>query len=251
MAAPSLLHGRADTGEPSYRDELVELVRIIVTAGIPVGVVVAGLGSRLVMFLLRVTSPDSVRGVTSDDGFTIGQVTLGGTYNLLVIGAAVGVIGAAAYIAVAPWLVGPTWFRRTTVGLTAGVVVGSLLVHADGVDFVVLTPRWLAIGLFVALPVVMGVALTIAVDRAAHPDAGALQGSRRLAVPLVLTLLFLPSLPVTLVVALIVAVLLPVRRALLGPLQESVIGRFVVRALFLIIPLGGSIALGQDLAALY
>ncbi|MFY9913587.1 MAG: hypothetical protein WAK18_02890 [Nocardioidaceae bacterium] len=251
MAAPSLLPGRAGAGEPSYRDELVELVRLIVTAGIPVGVVVAGLGSRLAMLLLRVTSPDSVRGVTSDDGFTIGQVTLGGTYNLFVIGAAVGVIGAAAYIAVAPWLVGPTWLRRTTVGLTAGVVVGSLLVHADGVDFVLLTPRWLAIGLFVALPVVMGVALAIALERAARPDAWAAQGSRRLVVPLVLTLVFLPSLPVTLVVALIVAVLLPVRRALLRPLQESAIGTFVVRALFLTVPLGGSIALGQDLTALY
>jgi len=251
MAAPNALPDPAGTAEPSYRDELVELVRIIVTAGIPVGVVVAGLGGRLAMFMLRVTSPDSVRGVTSDDGFTIGQVTLGGTYNLVVIGAAVGVIGAAAYIVVAPWLLGPTWLRRATVGLTAGVLVGSMLVHADGVDFVLIKPLWLAIALFVGLPVLMGIALTIVVDRAASGDSWAAQGSRRVAVPVVLTILVLPSALVTLVVAGVVAALLPVRRALQRPIQESAVGTLVVRALFMMVPVGGSIALAQDLVALY
>ena len=70
-------------------------LRVIIVAGIPVGVLVAGFGSRLVMLVLRVTSPDGVRGVTSDDGFTIGDVTLTGTYNLLLLGATVGIIGAA------------------------------------------------------------------------------------------------------------------------------------------------------------
>ncbi len=251
MVAPSVAQGRTGQVEPSYRDELIELVRIIVTAGIPVGVVVAGLGSRLAMFVLRLTSPDSVRGVTSDDGFTIGQVTVAGTYNLFVIGAAVGVIGAAAYLAVAPWLVGPLWFRRTTVGITAGVIVGSLLVHADGVDFVLLEPRWLAVALFVGLPVIMGVALAVAVDRAERPDSWAAQGARRLVVPVALTVLVLPSVPVTLAVILVVAALLPARRAFQRPIQESAIGTWVVRAVFLTLPVGGSIALGQDLAALY
>ena len=83
----------------------------MVVAGVPLGVLVAGLGGRLVMLVLRLTSPDAVQGIETDDGFVIGEVTLGGTYNLLVLGAAVGVIGAAAYIAVAPWLVGPSPVR--------------------------------------------------------------------------------------------------------------------------------------------
>ena len=93
-----------------------------------------------------------MRGVKSDDGFVIGQVTLAGTYNLLLLGAIVGIIGAAAYLMVAPWLIGPNWFRRLTTGLAAAAVVGSMLVHADGIDFTVLKPTWLAIGVFVALP---------------------------------------------------------------------------------------------------
>ena len=38
------------------------------------------------MLLLRFTSPERVRGAESDDGFRIGQVTLAGTDNLLLLG---------------------------------------------------------------------------------------------------------------------------------------------------------------------
>ncbi|HEY7626101.1 MAG TPA: hypothetical protein VH761_03495, partial [Ilumatobacteraceae bacterium] len=69
-------------------------MRVIVVGGVATGAVVVGLGSRLAMLILRLTSPHRVRGVTSDDGFVIGRVTLGGTYNLMQLGAAVGVIGA-------------------------------------------------------------------------------------------------------------------------------------------------------------
>src|SRR6476660_3821704 len=106
----AVVHGRGPGCEPSYPAELLETLRIVVVAGLSVGIVVIGLGSRLAMLLLRLTSPDSVIGVTSDDGFEIGRVTLAGTYNLLLIGATVGFIGAVAYVAVAPWLLGPTWF---------------------------------------------------------------------------------------------------------------------------------------------
>ena len=112
-----------------------ELLRIAVVAGVSVGILVIGLGSRLAMFVLRVTSPGYVVGMESDDGFEIGRITLSGSYQLLALGAAVGVIGALAYVAVAPWLIGPDWFRRVTVGLTAGALVGSLVIEPGGIDF--------------------------------------------------------------------------------------------------------------------
>ena len=105
------VHARQPGSAPKYGPELLELLRIVVVAGLSVGILVIGLGGRLAMLLLRLTSPDDVVGVTSDDGFEIGRTTLGGTYNLLVVGAGVGLIGAVAYVAVAPWLVGRTWFR--------------------------------------------------------------------------------------------------------------------------------------------
>ena len=131
-------------------------MRVIIVAGVAGGVVLVGLGSRLAMLLLRVTSPDHVRGIESDDGFTIGELTLAGTYNLLNLGAAVGILGAFVYRRVAPWLIGPRWFRRVTTGSAAGAVGGSMLIHADGIHFTLLGPLWLAIALFIALPAVFG-----------------------------------------------------------------------------------------------
>jgi hypothetical protein len=123
-----------DTQQPTseLRWRLIEGMRVLIVGGIPVGVLVAGIGGRMAMLLLRVTSPDRVVGVTSDDGFTIGRFTAEGTYNLLTLSAAVGIIGAGAYQMVAPWLIGPTWFRRLTTGLASAAVVGSMLVHAGG-----------------------------------------------------------------------------------------------------------------------
>ena len=69
-------------GRPPGADflpDLGEQLRVLIVGGIPYGVLVAGVGSRLAMLLLRLTSPDAVSGVTSgiesDDGFTIGQMT--------------------------------------------------------------------------------------------------------------------------------------------------------------------------------
>ena len=103
--------------------------------GVPVGVLAIGLGGRLAMLLLRPDLATRRPGVTSDDGFEIGGFTLAGTYTLVNVGVAVGLLGALACLVVSPWLVGPTWFRATTVGVTAGALVGSMILHAGGVDF--------------------------------------------------------------------------------------------------------------------
>ena len=90
------------TPAETFADTVLAELRVIIVAGITVGVLVAGVGSRLAMLVLRLTSSRFVRGVVSDDGFVIGRVTLGGTYNLLVLGAVVGVIGAGVYRLVGP-----------------------------------------------------------------------------------------------------------------------------------------------------
>ena len=223
-------------------------LRLLIVAGIPTGVLVAGLGSRLSMFVLRLTSSDRVVGVTSDDGFEIGRFTIGGTYNLLVLGAVVGVIGAAAYRAVQPWLLGPRWFRRSTVAAASGAVVGSMLVHADGIDFRFLKPTWFAIGLFVALPALFGVSTAIAVDRvAAHPAAA---GWRQWIWPTVLVAAFPLTILVVGIAAVVLAMWVPLRRGLASeaPLPAGVgIG---VRAAWMLIAVAGLASLVGDVRAL-
>ena len=229
----------------------VEGLRVLVVGGISAGVLLVGFGSRLAMLLLRVTSPDRVRGVKSDDGFIIGQVTLAGTYNLLVLGAVVGIIGAAAYLMVAPWLIGPNWFRRLTTGLASAAVVGSMLVHADGIDFTVLKPTWLAIGVFIALPGTFGVLVGVMVDAVGRPDSWTARGRWRFILPVLLVACFPPSAFVVLLAAAIfgawvlVSDLDPIRS-----LRKSAPYALAIRAAWLIVAMVGLVAIVNDTQAL-
>jgi len=160
---------RAAQAPAPYGLALLELLRVILVAGAFCGVVVAGLGGRLFMFVLRLTSPEGVRGVMTDDGFRVGEFSLANTLGLMTIGAVVGVVGVAAYLLVKPWLFGPLWLRRLTVTLTAGAIGGALLIHPDGTDFRLLEPRWLAVALCVAVPAVFGLVACAVADRVAAP----------------------------------------------------------------------------------
>ena len=235
---------------PTYGTELVEVLRVVAVAGIGWGSVCVGLGSRLAMFVLRLTSPDDVRGVLSDDRFIIGRFTLSGTYNLAVIGAAVGVIGAASYIAVAPWLIGPTWFRRITVALTSAAIGGSATIHYDGIDFHALKPQALAIALFIALPFAYGLGVAILVDRIGRRDSWTRQGATAWVLPLLLLLLMAanPLIGLPPIVGVIIAVLLMARRQFQERIASSVTGTLVVRAFFLAIAVYSFYQLGRDLA---
>ncbi len=232
----------------SAATEVGDRLWVLVVAGISTGAVVAGVGSRLAMLVLRLTSPDRVRGVTSDDGFEIGRFTFSGTYNLLVIGAAVGVIGAAAYRAVAPWLLGPVWFRRCTVAAASGAVVGSMLVHDDGVDFHVLKPQWLAVGLFVALPAVFGAAIAAVVDRLATLERPG--GWRGWLLPVLLVVAFPVVIPIVVIAALGVVVWVPARRGVASSGGVPPIAGFAIRSAWAMVALLGLVALVRDVQAL-
>ena len=202
------------------------------------------------MGILRVTSGDSVHGVTSDDGFVIGRVTLGGTYSLMMLGAVVGIIGVVAYRAVAPWLIGPLWFRRCTTAAASGAVVGSMLLHADGVDFTLLKPTWLAMALFVALPALFGAVVGPITDRVAAAGAW---GSTRPWVwmlPLGLILMFPATIGVLLFVVPVVAVWVPMHDLGLARFADRPIVRHVVRAGWLAVALLGLVALVGDVRAI-
>ena len=232
-------------------DHMIENIRVLIVAGIPTGALVVGLGSRIAMFVLRITSPDRVHGVRSDDDFVIGKVTIGGTYNLLQIGAAVGIIGAGVYMLVAPWLIGPVWFRRLTTGLASAVVAGSMLVHDKGIDFHVLQPTWLAIGLFVALPGLFGIAIAAAVDAVRRPDTWTARGRRRWALVIVSVACF-PATLLIVMVAVVVTAFGEVLRAagVLRIVRGLPAHALVIRSLWLLIAVAGLIALINDITAI-
>ncbi len=158
-------------------------VLVTALAGAFTGLIAGGVGGRLAMLALRLTSADSVRGIVSDDGFVIGRVTLGGTFSLLVVGTAFGLLGGFVHRLVAPCLIGPEWFRRLTTATGCGVVVGAMLIHQDGVDFNALTPHWFAVALFVAVPALYGVLIGPVQDRFDRPGSWINRGRFRRFVP--------------------------------------------------------------------
>ena len=143
-------------------------VAVIVLAGLGLGIVVGGVLGRLAMYALARLNPDAT-GVVSDDGFVMGQFTLSGTLNLLLAGGFLGAFGGLVYAAARHLTFGPDWWRLLSVALGAGLPVGALIVHTDGVDFTLLEPVQLAVALFVLIPALYGVLLAVLVEGRVAP----------------------------------------------------------------------------------
>lgn len=171
---------------------------VATAAGAVSGLLVGGIGGRLAMLLLARLAPETA-GVTSDDGFVIGQLTLSGTLNLLLVATVIGVLGGGIYLVLRTLMIGPRWFQVLSISLGPAVVVGAMLVHSEGVDFTLLRPTWLAVALFVAIPGLYAALLTVLCERWLRSDGRFLHAQRRTVfLPL---LLWLPLAPAVLLAA--------------------------------------------------
>ncbi len=118
-------------------------------AGAVSGFLIGGVGGRLAMFLLRFTSSDSVRGVESDDGFTIGRFSTD-TIFLLALTTFLGLIVGIVCVALRSQLPG---FRGAVMIVLAGGTLGaSVIIKPDGIDFTRLAPLPVACALFTFIP---------------------------------------------------------------------------------------------------
>lgn len=142
-----------------------------VLAGAVSGFVVGGLGGRLFMFVLAELNPEE-SGVLTDDGVPIGQFTVSGTLNLLVITTVIGVIGGLVFLALRGLRFGPRWFRVLSMPVGATMVVGSMLVHSEGVDFTLLQPVELGVAMTLAVPFLYTLLVAFLADRWIGDDGG-------------------------------------------------------------------------------
>ena len=150
---------------PTIGDDARAVLRhagIAAFAGAVTGLLVGGVLGRIAMLVLRLTSGEGAIGVTSDDGFEIGRVTLRGTLTLMSGYSFVGLALGLLY-AVARWFL-PRRGRVAIWTVVTGAVGGESFVHADGVDYALLSPLWLAIAFFVALPALAGLCIALLVE---------------------------------------------------------------------------------------
>ena len=136
-------------------------------SGAIAGALVGGVGGRLAMLLLRITSPDHVVGMTSDDGFEIGVVSAD-TLQLVLAMALLGGINGIVYATLRSAI--PRRLRLVLWTVFAAALGGARIVHEDGVDFVVLEPAALAVVLFVVLPGAAAALVVVLVERGSRAE---------------------------------------------------------------------------------
>jgi hypothetical protein len=219
--------------------------------GMALGLIIGGVGGRLAMRALFLTTGPGVRGVISDDGFEIGRFSID-TINLLATGMLMGIFGAFTYLGVRPFLMGPMWLRSLGCALAAGAVVGTTLVNPEGVDFTALSPVWFAIALFVGIPAVFGAVAPATIEWILRPSGLARTAPLGWVLSPLLVFLFPPLL---VLVGLPVALVLLARYALatsprLQTYARHAAAMWAARAAWLGIALLGVAALREDLAAL-
>ena len=134
-------------------------------AGLVVGLVVAGLGSRLVMRLLAIADPEA-EGSFTENGNQIGDVTLGGTAGLVVFaGIPNGILAGLIVFGVRRWLPPRQPWRGLAFSAVLLALLGGTVIDPDNVDFLILEPAGLAIALFGLLFVAAGFWLPLLAGR--------------------------------------------------------------------------------------
>lgn len=110
---------------------------------------VAGLGSRLAMYVIRVMNP-SHNGETTHANAEVGQFTLDGALSLVIEGMFYGVPGAVVYLAVRRWMPGTGLVK----GLSFGVyllLVGAPIVLDGNYEYFRYVSTWVSVSLFALL----------------------------------------------------------------------------------------------------
>jgi hypothetical protein len=141
-----------------FIDRMIRRLRWIAVRGLAAvtsGVLILGIGGRLVMFLSRLLHPEAV-GRFTENGNQIGEFTVEGTVALLVFGGLAGGLFAGVV-----WVIVKQWIpdNPLAVGLGAVAIGGFLLIEADNPDFLILRPPGLDLALLLALVFLFGVVL--------------------------------------------------------------------------------------------
>lgn len=138
--------------------EALRTVVCVLSAGAVAGVLVAGLGGRLVMRLLAATSGSTAQGALTEAGESVGEITFGGTVGFVIfVGLLLPVAAGLMFVPIRHVLPRSAWASGALFGLflVATLGVGDPL-SPDNVDFVILRPLALAVLAVVALGVLFG-----------------------------------------------------------------------------------------------
>lgn len=132
-------------------------------AGAIVGIVMAGLGGRLVMRLAAILVPDSAGSFTGN-GNRIGDITLSGSLGLVLFGLVVGLVGGTVWVIVSGWIPG-VGLRRAILTMPVAIALGATgLIDGGNRDFRILEHDPRVVALLVALVALIGLSIALVDD---------------------------------------------------------------------------------------
>jgi hypothetical protein len=139
----------------------------VLTAGFVAGLLVVGFGGRLVMRVLAATSGGGAQGRTTDAGERVGEITLGGSIGFFIFaGLLIPLASSIVFIPLRRVLPRTSWIAGSLFGLVLLATFGvSDPLSPDNVDFVILSPTWLAVTLVCLTALLFGVTFSALVAR--------------------------------------------------------------------------------------
>jgi hypothetical protein len=140
-------------------------VRAGIIAGALCGAVFGGVAGRILMRVIFLIDR-STDGAKTDFG-TVGEITVGGTFTLLVLSTIGGAVGGVIYVAVRRWLPFSAVGRGVSFGLI--MMFGPGIIALGEVDLQIFEPALPIFAMFVALIVLYGVGVTLLADRLHAP----------------------------------------------------------------------------------
>ena len=160
------------TGEPLRERRALTLLRrpavlrltSSIGSAVICGIVVGGIGGRVVMRLSALAADGSRRGMLTENGAVIGRITLEGTLALLVF------VGLIAGVSVGLFLfalrtVLPGRFLPATISVVLLALGGAIAIDPGNVDFVILGNRALNVAMFIALFPAFGTLFVVIAER--------------------------------------------------------------------------------------
>lgn len=135
-------------------------------AGAVAGALTLGLGLRAAMRIAGFLTEPAERGLLTEAGNRVGQITVAGTIFIVIMGAVLGVAGGVAYAIVRPWLPWSGWRRGLLFGVALFAVGGSSLYeHGRNPDYREFGIAGVNVCLFGVLPILYGLVAAPLTDR--------------------------------------------------------------------------------------
>ena len=157
-------------------------VGLATLAGIIAGGIVGGVGGRIAMRVTGFVAGPPLVGITTTNGNRVGDITLGGTIGVLLVGVALGVLGGLVYAVLEPWLRRFRPWQGFAFGAFLLVAAGVSVLDPVNSDFSRFGSAALNVAVFGALFLLFGILIAWVFERL--PAIAAQSGTRRFVVGL-------------------------------------------------------------------